>query len=80
MASDGFSCILGFQKDWTAAGTQGQLRSGLFSESKCRTARLESVASKTNHDQHVIHVFKHAHRPFLIKRIFYYYTSHDFPM
>ena len=26
-----------------------------LSESKCRTVLLESVASKTDHDQHVIH-------------------------
>ena len=26
---------------------------------------LESVASRTDHDQHVIHVFTHAHRTFL---------------
>ena len=38
--------------------------SSLFSESKCRTVLLESVANRTDHDQHVIHVFTNAHRLF----------------
>ena len=40
-------------KDWTAIGPQGQLRSGLFSESKCRTVLLEWVVSMWSMSLHM---------------------------